>query len=120
MHVVPNTPIGACQPSEEARVITSATPPFAVVSCNDSWTRLSGYHQDIAQGRSLNILDGADTDENALMSLMNEIQTGHAGSSLLINYKHDGSRFLNYLRFYPLIGDSVGTITHFLGVSQVL
>lgn len=45
MPVVPNTPIGACQPSREPRVITTATPPFTVVRCNEPWTKLCGYTQ---------------------------------------------------------------------------
>ena len=45
MPIVPNTPRGACQPSNEARIITMATPPYTVVCCNDSWTKLCGHTQ---------------------------------------------------------------------------
>lgn len=45
MPIVPNTPGGACQPSREARVIMTATPPYTVVRCNESWTKLCGYTQ---------------------------------------------------------------------------
>lgn len=45
MPIVPNTPGGACLPSNEARVIMTATPPYTVVRCNESWTRLCGHTQ---------------------------------------------------------------------------
>ncbi|CAN0258208.1 unnamed protein product [Hapterophycus canaliculatus] len=119
MPIVPNTPGGACQPSREARVIMTATPPFTVVRCNESWTKLCGYSQESIQGQTLKAIQGPCTDAKALVALKKEIQSGRATSSLLLNYKRDGSMFLNYLRVYPLVGDSQGTITHFLGVLQV-
>lgn len=76
--------------------------------------------QDDVKGRPFSILEGPNTDATALTTLKTEIQRGRAASSLVLNYKRDGSSFLNYLRVYPLIGDSLGTVTHFLGVSQVL
>lgn len=45
MPVVPNTPEGACQPSREPRVIIMATPPFTVLRCNESWTKVCGYSE---------------------------------------------------------------------------
>lgn len=45
MPIVPNTPSGACLPSSEARVIMTATPPYTVVRCNESWTKLCGHTQ---------------------------------------------------------------------------
>lgn len=78
------------------------------------------YRQDDVKGRPFSILEGPNTDATALTTLKTEIQRGRAASSLVLNYKRDGSSFLNYLRVYPLIGDSLGTVTHFLGVSQVL
>lgn len=64
-------------------------------------------------------MQGPRTDPNVLAALKREIQRGRPTSSLLLNYKRDGTMFLNYLRIYPLIGDARGTITHFLGVLQV-
>ncbi|CAM9833279.1 unnamed protein product, partial [Sphacelaria rigidula] len=75
--------------------------------------------QESIQGRTLAALQGSSTDAAAVASLKSEIQRGHATSSLLMNYKHDGSKFLNYLRVYPLVGDELGNATHFLGVLQV-
>ena len=70
-------------------------------------------------GQTLGILQGPSTDLEALTMLETEVRNGRVASSLLISYKHDGSTFLNYLRMYPLVGDRMGTITHFLGVLQV-
>lgn len=75
--------------------------------------------QEAIQGQTLRVIQGPCTDANALDALKSEIQRGRATSSLLLNYKRDGTMFLNYLRIYPLIGDARGTITHFLGVLQV-
>lgn len=75
--------------------------------------------QEGIQGKTLGVLQGPSTDVDKLTALKGEIQNGQAASSLLINYKQDGSSFLNYLRVYPLIGDPLGSVTHFLGVLQV-
>lgn len=71
------------------------------------------------QGQTLGFMQGPKTDASALSTLKRQIEKCQASSSLLINYKCDGSSFLNYLRVYPLIGDPMGTVTHFLGVLQV-
>lgn len=47
---MPNTPGGACLPSNEARVIMTATPPYTIVRCNESWTKLCGHTQVGAVG----------------------------------------------------------------------
>lgn len=75
--------------------------------------------QEAIQGQTLKTIQGPCTDQDALATLNKEISNGRATSSLLLNYKRDGSMFLNYLRVYPLVGDAQGTITHFLGVLQV-
>ncbi|CAM9517147.1 unnamed protein product [Ectocarpus fasciculatus] len=118
MPVVPNTPRGACQPSNEARVIMTATPPYAVVCCNQSWTKLCGYSQEDIQGQTLKAIQGPRTDAGGLAALNREIERGQAASAVLLNYKSDGTEFLNYLRVYPLVGDGRGTVTHLLGVLQ--
>lgn len=76
--------------------------------------------QEKMQGRTLSVMQGARTDKAVLTTLKGDIQKGQAASALLTNYKRDGSSFLNYLRVYPLIGDPLGTVTHFLGVLQVM
>lgn len=75
--------------------------------------------QEAVLGKDLKVIQGPCTDAKALAALKKDLQQGRATSSLLFNYKRDGSKFLNYLRAYPLIGDANGTVTHFLGVLQV-
>ncbi|CAN0483769.1 unnamed protein product, partial [Ectocarpus sp. 12 AP-2014] len=118
MPVVPNTTRGACLPSNEARVIMTATPPHTVVCCNQAWTKLCGYSQEDIRGQTLNAIQGPRTDAGGLAALTREIERGRAASAVLLNYKSDGSEFLNYLRVYPLVGDGRGTVTHVLGVLQ--
>ncbi|CBN74261.1 conserved unknown protein [Ectocarpus siliculosus] len=118
MPVVPNTTRGACQPSNEARVIMTATPPHTVVCCNQAWTKLCGYSQEDIRGQTLKAIQGPRTDAGGLAALNREIERGRAASAVLPNYKSDGSEFLNYLRVYPLVGDGRGTVTHILGVLQ--
>ncbi|CAM9766748.1 unnamed protein product [Ectocarpus sp. 4 AP-2014] len=118
MPVVPNTTRGACQPSNEARVIMTATSPHTVVCCNQAWTKLCGYSQEDIRGQTLKAIQGPRTDAGGLAALNREIERGRAASAVLLNYKSDGSEFLNYLRVYPLVGDGRGTVTHLLGVLQ--
>lgn len=87
-------------------------------STNGPTTRPTNFQESI-QGQTLKAMQGPRTDPSVLAALKREIQRGRPTSSLLLNYKRDGTMFLNYLRVYPLIGDARGTITHFLGVLQV-
>ena len=65
-HIVPNSLDTSLQPNaEEARVITTATPPFLIVSVNERWTQMTKYTQMEAEKKELSILHGKRTDVDA-------------------------------------------------------
>lgn len=116
---VPNTLDAALQPSDDARVITSATRPFVIEHVNGAWTKLCGYDPDECLGKTLAILQGPDTNMDAVHHVNADAAQGHATSALLTNYSKDGHKFQNYVRVFPLVDDDGSTkISHMLGVLQ--
>merc|ERR1712195_179937 len=56
----------------EARVITEATPPYAIVNVNESWTRMTNYSlTDIEGTPILSLLQGQTIDSRGLGSIEN-------------------------------------------------
>ncbi|KAJ8603377.1 hypothetical protein CTAYLR_004278 [Chrysophaeum taylorii] len=116
---VPNTLDQALQPSDEARVITSASRPFVIEHVNGAWTKLCGYDPDECLGKTLAILQGPETAQETVQKINADASKGHATSALLANYNKEGAKFNNYLRVFPLVDDDGSTkISHMLGVLQ--
>lgn len=116
---VPNTLDAALQPSDDARVITSASRPFVIEHVNGAWTKLCGYDPDECLGKTLAILQGPDTNMDAVHQVNADAAQGHATSALITNYSKDGHKFQNYVRVFPLVDDDGSTkISHMLGVLQ--
>lgn len=116
---VPNTLDQALQPSDEARVITSATRPFVIEYVNGPWTKLCGYDPDECVGKTLRILQGPETSRETVQQITTDATNGHATSAVLTNYNKEGEKFENYLRVFPLVDDDGSTkISHMLGVLQ--
>lgn len=116
---VPNTLDQALQPSDEARVITSASRPFVIEYVNGAWTKLCGYDPDECVGKTLGIIQGSETNQDVVHKLTNDAVKGHATSAVLTNYNKDGQKFQNFVRVFPLVDDDGSThISHMLGVLQ--
>ncbi len=65
-HIIPNSLETSFQPSaDEARVITTAKPPYLIVSVNELWTRTTKYTQMEAEQKELSILHGKRTELDA-------------------------------------------------------
>lgn len=116
---VPNTLDQALQPSDEARVITSASRPFVIEYVNGPWTKLCGYDTDECVGKTLGIIQGPETSTDDVTKLTSDAAKGHATSAVLTNYAKDGQKFQNYVRVFPLVDDDGSTkVSHMLGILQ--
>ena len=113
---LPHNLLEATLPNDtRAVVITEAQMPFRIISVNDSWEKLCGYTQNQCRGMSLECIQGPETNQSAVASLMAHLLKGEEAGTLLTNYSKDGRKFHNRLRVGPLKNDS-GMITHFVGV----
>ena len=65
-------------------------------------------------GKTLNILQGPETDIDKVDSNLYQLNEGHEVNMVLTNYTKDGRKFLNELTMGPLRDDE--TVTHFVAV----
>lgn len=114
--VIPNT-VQTCQRNfDKPMVMTLADEPYTIVQVNKLWEEMTGYQAEEVVGKtSIRILEGEETDPNAVEVLMNEIRFKRPASALIVNCKKTGERFRNFFLAYPLSTDS--RITHYLHLS---
>jgi PAS domain S-box-containing protein len=115
----PQTPLTlerALQDSPQARVVTLATAPHTIIHVNSAWEALCNYSANDILGREgLNFLHGPRTNSKTVDKLNAAIEDGKRVRVQLVNYKGDGTPFLNKLQVTPL-RSKFGEITHLLGV----
>uniref|UniRef100_A0A6T9YEN6 BZIP domain-containing protein n=1 Tax=Pseudo-nitzschia arenysensis TaxID=697910 RepID=A0A6T9YEN6_9STRA len=111
--VIPNT-VQTCQRSfDSPMVMILADEPYTIVQVNKLWEDMSGYKAEEVVGRtSSRVLEGSQTDANAVEVFMDEIRFKRPTSAMILHYKKSGQQFKNFFTAYPLSTDS--RITHYL------
>ena len=89
-------------------------PDLPIIFVNPAFERLSGYLAAEIIGRNCRFLQGQDRDQDALDEIRNALPQGQSVTTVLRNYRKDGSLFYNELTISPIC-DAAGTITHFVG-----
>lgn len=107
-------PLPCLQP--QARIVTEATYPYRVVYANKAWEQLCGWAADEAVGRTgLSFMQGDATDRTAVQRINAAVREGERVSVQVVNYKKDGTPFLNNIQVTPL-RSRTGEYTHMLGI----
>ncbi|MCP9805310.1 DUF3365 domain-containing protein [Cyanobium sp. T1B-Tous] len=82
-------------------------PDEQLIYVNNAFVEITGYPKELAIGYNCRFLQGPDTDPQELARLRQCIRDGQSFAGELINYRMDGTRFLNRLTLYPIrIGDN--------------
>lgn len=84
-----------------------------IVYVNDGFTKMTGYSREEVIGKTPRILQGPKTDRAILDKLKRKLREGQAFFGQAINYKKDGTEFVNQWDIHPLT-DSNGNITHWV------
>jgi PAS domain S-box-containing protein len=84
-----------------------------IVYVNDGFTRITGYSREEVIGKSPRILQGPKTDRAVLDKLKDALQKGHSFFGQTVNYRKDGSEFVNQWDIHPLENEA-GEITHWV------
>src|SRR4030095_4295215 len=85
---------------------------WQVVYANAAMEHLTGYEAAALRGRNLRFLQAEDHDQEGLVRIRAALQEGSACTTVLRNYRRDGTMFWNEVTLVPL-RDAEGRVTHF-------
>ena len=88
-----------------------------IVYVNEGFTRMTGYKKEEVIGKTPRILQGPKTDPAILQRLKRRLIEGQAFFGHTINYRKDGSEFINQWDIHPLINDE-GQVTHWVSYQR--
>jgi PAS domain S-box-containing protein len=84
-----------------------------IVYVNEGFTRMTGYTRDEVIGETPRILQGPKTDRKVLDTLKKKLKEGQSFFGHTVNYRKDGSEFINQWDIHPLTNEK-GEITHWV------
>ncbi len=84
-----------------------------IVYVNEGFTKITGYERDEAIGKTPRILQGPKTDQAVLNRLKKRLKEGRAFFGKAVNYRKDGSEFVNQWDIHPMT-DETGNLTHWV------
>jgi PAS domain S-box-containing protein len=90
-------------------------PDNPVIYINHGFTKLTGYDPDDIVGRNCRFLQGPDTSEEDRSSISDAIKREEECSVNLVNYKKDGTKFVNEVSYSVA---AVGLL-HLIGAGSV-
>jgi PAS domain S-box-containing protein len=84
-----------------------------IVYVNEGFTKMTGYSRDEVIGKTPRILQGPKTDKGTLAHLKKSLIEGHSFFGQAVNYRKDGSEFINQWDIHPIYNDK-GELTHWV------
>lgn len=102
-----------CLPVPMMRVVTDAG--GLIVCMNDEFVRFTGYGKEEMLGKKCNFLQGDDTDPGDVTDIRAALNNKERCTVVILNYKKDGTRFWNLLAIKPLLHNTTGELTYFVG-----
>ncbi|MEX2574269.1 MAG: PAS domain S-box protein [Balneolaceae bacterium] len=84
-----------------------------IVYVNEGFTRMTGYGREEVVGKTPRILQGEKTDRAVLDKLKKRLQAGQPFFGHTVNYRKDGSEFVNQWDIHPL-ADKNGLVSHWV------
>ncbi|GAB5410102.1 MAG: hypothetical protein BalsKO_24670 [Balneolaceae bacterium] len=88
-----------------------------IVYVNDGFTKMTGYTPQEVIGKTPRILQGPKTDRAILDRLKRRLIEGQAFFGHSINYRKDGSEFINQWDIHPLLNQD-GEVTHWVSYQR--
>ncbi|KAJ5919865.1 PAS-associated C-terminal [Penicillium verhagenii] len=89
-------------------------PDNPIIFASEEFHRTTQYGMDYVLGRNCRFLQGPKTNPNSVRRIREAIKECRHHSELFLNYRRDGSPFMNLLQCSPLC-DSQGRVKYFIG-----
>lgn len=90
-------------------------PDNPMVFCSPGFLQMVGYDSSELVGRNCRMLQGPDTEQDAVAVLRKAVAEGRPATVTLTNYRKDGSAFRNCVHVVP-IRDAAGRLQFLCGV----
>lgn len=85
-----------------------------IIFANEAFFDLTGFSEDEVIGRNCRFLQGDDTTADSIAAVRSAIGTRTVETVEIINYRKDGSRFVNSLQIGPIMDDD-GVLIYYFG-----
>nr|POE86923.1 phototropin-2 [Quercus suber] len=85
-----------------------------IVFASEEFVRMTQYGMNHTIGRNCRFLQGPKTSPHSVRRLAEACQAGREITEVFVNYRRDGSPFMNLLMIAPLM-DSRGNVRYFIG-----
>ena len=92
-------------------------PDMPLAYVNPAFAQTTGYAVDEVIGRNCRFLQGPDTDPKAVDALRDAIVTKSKVAVEFVNYRKDGTPFINDLKMAP-VHDETGRLVSFVGIQS--
>ncbi|KAL9580651.1 MAG: hypothetical protein Q9212_004370, partial [Teloschistes hypoglaucus] len=89
-------------------------PDNPIIYASEEFYRTTQYGRDYVLGRNCRFLQGPKTDRNAINRIKEAIRTGQESFETILNYRRDGSPFMNLVMTAPLY-DNKGVVKYYIG-----
>ncbi|WP_223428658.1 PAS domain-containing protein [Tateyamaria pelophila] len=94
-----------------------SVPDNPMIFVSDEFEDQTGYSPEEAVGRNCRFLQGPDTDPHAIEAIRQGLKAQTRFTIDILNYRKDGSPFLNRLRIKPIY-DADGGLMFFAGAQN--
>ncbi|MGB3726545.1 MAG: response regulator [Glaciecola sp.] len=92
-------------------------PKQPLVYVNSAFCKITGYKKHEVLGRNCNFLQGSATESESKSVMRQAITGGKPCSTVITNYKKDGTAFINSLSLNP-VTEADGSIKYYVGVQK--
>ncbi len=92
-------------------------PDNPLIYVSDEFEQQTGYTADEVIGRNCRFMQGPETNPHAVAAIREAIEARATFTIDLLNYRKDGTPFMNRLRIRPLF-DAQGRLLYFVGAQN--
>lgn len=104
---------------QHSSVVCAALPGNPVICVSDAFEAHTGYSQQAVIGRNLSLLQGPETEPEAVARFRDLIAKEEAGVVRITNYHADGRLFVHECDFRP-VRNAQDQVTHFIAIQRLV